>query len=297
MEQLTTEKRVEILKDYLTNNYPEGMFAYQTNNFRELLQLTGNSSHYIKVLLEEGFIKCVKQAERINKKWQPAEYEIIKKQKETKENNNKLDVSDYIEEKFNNMTMRLYKTTKGYVVPVVDISSALGADRQLIHQLLDNYKELFEDFLVNVTLTNKQGSHPDKCLTKDGVIGLLMKISYKRLTEDKQKLVLEFQKWAIETLSKVISEGKVELPEQEHAKIQQNIANIIDVDTSEMDLLFNKFDEDFNKFLHSTKIMIKAEEEKRILAERKADILNVQNQKWITRTQEMINKMNSLNIV
>ena len=99
------------------------------------------------------------------------------------------------------------------------------------------------------------------------------------------------------TLGTLISEGKVELTEQEHAEIQTNVANIIEISETEVDLLFNQFEEDFSKFIESTKQMVKTADEKRSIAERRANDLQIQNQKWINKTQSMINKLHSYNIV
>lgn len=65
--------------------------------------------------------------------------------------------------------------------------------RQVAHKIIRENKKLFQPYLVNVTLTKysiaKKGNPNRTCLTRDGIVGLLMKISYKRLPADNRKLV------------------------------------------------------------------------------------------------------------
>ena len=292
-----TQTRVVKLKEYLLNTFPEGKFKAKSNDFIDVLQINSMNTHYINLLIEYGFLRRTKEAVQVNKKWESAEYEIIEilnKSNEIQEDLNKDNTKIYIEENFNNMAVRLIKTEKGYAMSIVDIAKALHTSWDTINEIIKRNNELFEEFIVlpsNVTLDNR------KSLTKDGVIGLLMKISYQRLTPEKQKLVLDFQKWAIKNLGILISDGAVKLTEQEHAKVQTNTGNIIDMSNTEVDLLFNQFETDFNKFFESSKIMVKTAEERRIIAERKAEDLKNQNQKWITKTQLMMDKMHSMNMM
>lgn len=248
----------------------------------------------LEELENEGKIKLIQKASQSGyKHWSNWIWEITKKVKII----NKIDANDFIIDKFENIELKLYKTDKGYAMSVADISRALNVDRQTIHDLIERNHDLFVNWLVSITLTRSNNSTTNICLLRDGVLGIIMKISLKRLPKDKQKLVLDFQKWAIEKLSQLISEGKVELTEQEHSKVQTNIAEITNLDDSQMDSLFNQFEEEFTKFIESTKAMVKSADEKRNLAERKATDLDYQNQKWIQKTQSMINKMHSLNVL
>lgn len=53
---------------------------------------------------------------------------------------------------------------------------------------------------------------------------------------------------------------------------------------------------EFSKFINTTKNIVNTAEEKRIISEQKVAMLNSQNQKWIAKTQAMIEKMHKANI-
>ena len=301
----------------MTNNFKEALYnkmcELAKDHYVSIMKLDlaracdtyPSSSRFIssiKELENEGKIVLIQKATRNGQKyWSNFIWQIVKEVKVVNENNDKkisrINVDDFKVELFKDIPMRLYKTDKGYVVPISNIYKALGLDKQLFSQMIKINYELFEPWLVNVTLTSQKSGNKNTCLTRDGVIGALMKISYNRISEDKQKLVLDFQKWAIEKLTILISVGEVKLDEQEHAQVQSNISSIINVSETDMDLLFNQFEEDFTKFLESTKIMVKVADEKRNIAERKATDLEFQNKKWISKTQSLINKMHSYNVL
>jgi exonuclease VII large subunit len=121
-----------------------------------------------------------------------------------------------------------------------------------------------------------------------------MKISYSRLPEEKQQLVLDFQRWAVTTLSKLISEGKVILTDIEQAQIQNNIKETLDFTDEDIDKLFNDFEEKINDFtdkakdkvskLHMTMVEDKQRYDSRMQA------LKDQNYRLINKTIELMNK-------
>ncbi|WP_292420913.1 hypothetical protein, partial [Methanoregula sp.] len=106
---------------------------------------------------------------------------------------------------FHDVPVRVVKRSKEAMFPVVDIAGALGYDRQSLHDILNRNSALFVVFRrEGVTLT---GSNPFKytCLTRDGVIALLSKIDYLRIKDPaKRQRIIEFQRWAAETLGKVM---------------------------------------------------------------------------------------------
>jgi hypothetical protein len=293
----STIERVNKLREYLLQTYPEGKFSANTYQFKDVLNVNSQTAYYVEFLVKEGFLKRTKKAVMEGKQWLPAEYEIVEiinKQKKNEVIESYINVSGFIEEKFNNIPLKLIKTEIGYVMSIKDIAKALHTSWDAINKIITRNEEVFNDL---VFYPSDVTSYDCKSLTRDGIIGLLMKISYQRLTPEKKKLVLDFQKWAIKKLGTLLSDGKVELTEQEHAKVQKDIGNITNLPNNEVDLLFNQFEEDFAKFINSAKTMVNTAEERRIIAEQKAAVLNSQNQKWIARTQAMMEKMYSANIV
>ena len=302
-----TIEKVKILKEHLFNTYPDGKFSANSYAFNNILGIKGQTNIYLDMLIKEGFLVKTKKAIRGSKNWYPAEYEIIgyliddvnveskneieSKIEDNEEIHSKVDVKDCIEEIFNNIPMRLYKTEKGYVIPISCIYKALNLTSQSIYDLLSNYKELFEPYLTSVTLVKSEKGNPNRtCLTRDGVIGLLMKISYNRLTPDKKKLVLEFQKWAIEKLGQLMLTGEVKISNQEQHNIKTNVANTIGVLEEDIEKLLMDIQNTLDSKLKEVKSLFDSKNEEVLLAKSERDIANEREKQVLAKVSQMVDQ-------
>ena len=294
----TMEKnnKVNKLKKYLLATFPEGKFSANTYSFNNEIGVKGQITPYMEILIKEGFIKKVKNAKK-GKNYQPAEYEIISCMpnddvksniEKDEEIHSKVDVNDFIEKNFNGIPMRLYKTEKGYVIPITDIVNALDTSRQHLHKLLKENEELFNNWVVNLTLTTD--SAKNKCLTRDGVIGLLMKISYNRLTPDKKKLVLEFQKWAIEKLGQLISTGEVKISNQEQHNIKTNVANTIGISDEDIEKLLADIRNSLDDNIKKVKSLFDSKNEEILLVKSERDIANEREKQVLAKVSQMVDQ-------
>lgn len=109
-------------------------------------------------------------------------------------------------EMFHNVPVRIMRTGKEAVFPVVDIARGIGYDRKALKQLLDRNKDDFDEYFMGVIITpTKAGIRDVRCLNRDGVIALFMLLDVKRIKDKKKRdRIREFRKWAIETLGKVM---------------------------------------------------------------------------------------------
>ena len=288
--------KVNKLKKYLLATFPEGKFSANTYSFNNEIGVKGQITPYMEILIKEGFIKKVKNAKK-GKNYQPAEYEIISCMpnddiksniEKDEEIHSKVDVNDFIEKNFNGIPMRLYKTEKGYVIPITDIVNALDTSRQHLHKLLKENEELFNNWVVNLTLTTD--SAKNKCLTRDGVIGLLMKISYNRLTPDKKKLVLEFQKWAIEKLGQLISTGEVKISNQEQHNIKTNVANTIGVSDEDIEKMLTDIRNSLDDNIKKVKSLFESKNEEILLVKSERDIANEREKQVLAKVSQMVDQ-------
>jgi len=296
-----TIDKVNKLKEHLFNTYPDGKFSANGYTFNKIIG-SGSTPYYLGLLVKDGFLKMIKKTTKEGKKWIPAEYEIvgclvsdIKDENESniekdEEIHSKIDVNDFIEEHFNDMSMRLYKTEKGYVMPISNIVVALNVDRQLIHQLISKNEELFQEFFVNVTLTNKVGNPISRCLTRDGVIGLLMKISYNRLSPDKKKLVLEFQKWAIEKLGQLMSNGEVKISNTEHNIVKVNIADTIGISNEDIEKIFTEIQKTVDEKLEIIKLLVDKKNKEVTSAKLERDMAIEREKRMMSRIPEIVDQ-------
>jgi len=296
--------KVNKLKKYLLATFPEGKFSANTYSFNNEIGVKGQITPYMEILIKEGFIKKVKNAIK-GKNYQPAEYEIIGNDEtnsinsiintkenikiENEDNQINIDINNYIEDKFNNIPIKLYKTEKGYVVPISNIVIALNVDRQLIHQLISKNEEIFQNFVVNVTLTTSK-SGENTCLTRDGVIGLLMKISYNRLTPDKKKLVLEFQKWAIEKLGQLMSTGEVKILNQEQNNVKINVAHTVGISEEDIEKMFADIQNTIDNKLKEVKSLIETKNEEILLAKSERDVAIEREKQVLAKVSDMVDK-------
>jgi len=95
-------------------------------------------------------------------------------------------------------------------MPLSDIAYCIGYDRSGLNKLVDQNSELFVGMKGMVVTTTPGGSQELVCLNRDGVVGILMKLSYARIKDPvrKQKVV-QFQKWAVGVLNSAIKNGGV----------------------------------------------------------------------------------------
>ena len=301
-----TIEKVKILKEHLFNTYPDGKFSANSYAFNNVLGIKGQTNIYLDILIKEGFLIKTKKAIRGSKSWYPAKYEIIgclvdevnvengngieSKIEDNEVIHSKVDVNDFIEDEFNNIPIKLYKTEKGYVVPISNIVIALETDRQTIHDLINRNKELFEIYIVSVTLTNKMGKKDSTCLTRDGVIGLLMKISYNRLSPDKKKLVLEFQKWAIEKLGLLMSNGEVKISNQEQNNIKTNVANTIGISEEDIEKILADIRNSLDDNIKKVKSLFDGKNEEILLAKSERDIANEREKQVLAKVSQMVDQ-------
>ena len=113
-------------------------------------------------------------------------------------------------ETFHEIPVRIVQGETGPMIPLVDIAHGLGYDSQVIIRLYERNRELLEKYSQPTIMATGDQVAPVShiCLSRDGVLGLTMKLDYLRTKDPKKKSsILAFQEWAIETLGKVM-DGK-----------------------------------------------------------------------------------------
>lgn len=126
-------------------------------------------------------------------------------------------------EQFHGKDIRIiHKPDKNAMIPVNDIADALGYDRQPIHSIIKRYTELFEPLQGIIVTMTPGGPQNTLCLKRDGVVGLLMRLDYNRIKDPaRRSLIIEFQKWAIDTLGRIMGgDIKLPLPEYQNESIR-----------------------------------------------------------------------------
>jgi len=95
-------------------------------------------------------------------------------------------------------------------IPINDIADGIDYDRSTLRQLYQRNKKLLIEFSGKVMIPSKDGgTQPHVCLTREGVIGILMKLDYNRIkSAEKKERIVKFQQWAIK---KVNSEMQVQV--------------------------------------------------------------------------------------
>lgn len=150
--------------------------------------------------------------------------------------------------------VRIVKTDKGYSIPVVDVADALGVARQSLYQMIDRNIDLFECFVSDFAVDSAKEI---KCLNKDGVIGLLFKINYSRVSLNKKELILKFQKWCIAKLGMLVSRGSVQIGEEEKEDVKENISFMVDANMEKIEALFSDIEDTVKKTVINLKDSVK----------------------------------------
>lgn len=113
---------------------------------------------------------------------------------------------------FHETPVRIAKDGREGMFPIRDIATALKYDRQALHQIIERNSEIFAEYRrVNVVFCDDPFKHT--CLTRDGVIALISKLDYLRIKDPtKRQRIIEFQRWAAETLGKVMDGTQTAAP-------------------------------------------------------------------------------------
>lgn len=285
-EHISKEQLFNKMKDMSVN----GILTTTKKKIANKLGLVSAASNsfvkYLKELEDEGLIKLISEAKNLGGgKWTENIWEI--------KMNDEVKFIESIDENFKGIKVKLFKTEIGYAVSFSDIAKSLKTSADNIYKIIDRNNELFNSWVVDITSNGQKL----KGLNRDGIIGLVMKISYNRLEEKQKQRILEFQKWAIEKLGVLISNGKVELTEQEHSKAQNDVGFITGMTVEQIDKMFNDISSQFDKLLTTAKSTIKSINKDRDRIEYEKIILKRENQRWINNTLALKEKLYSSNIL
>lgn len=116
---------------------------------------------------------------------------------------------------FHDIPVRIFKRGQDTLIPLVDIAAGLSYDAQGLKRIYDANSEMLGNLSqVVVTTTGNQVAPRDHvCMTRDGVIGIIVKLDYNRIKDPtKRQRIIEFQRWAAETLGKVMDGTQTAAP-------------------------------------------------------------------------------------
>jgi arsenate reductase-like glutaredoxin family protein len=270
---------------------------YKTELSKEVGINAGDLNGCLNNLIKEEKIVLKEKAKNMGRgKWSPYVFEVNNKSNAVSVSIQPIETESIIEN-YSGIQVRLLNNNGKWVIPLNDVCDGIGLDRVATRQLIDRNIELFIDYIGSCVIQSPSGKQETMVLTRDGIVGLLMKISYNRLPKDKQEKVIDFQKWAISKLTELISNGKVELIDQEHAQVQQDIGYITGMNEEQIDKVFNDIDEQFSKLINTAKSTIKKMKNQNDKVTYEKEILKKENQKWINNTLALKEKLLSANIL
>jgi len=94
------------------------------------------------------------------------------------------------------------------MIPLNDIVDGIGYARSSLHKVVKRNPKQFKRYTCMCVTPTHLGYHDHEtlvCLTRDGVIGLLMRLDVEKIPDpEKQNGLLAFQWWAMETLGQVM---------------------------------------------------------------------------------------------
>ena len=118
-------------------------------------------------------------------------------------------------ESFQGIPVRVIQKDDHGMIPLCDIAAGIGYDNKNLVALYHRNSDLLEEYSQDIIIMtgNQVAPTPHLCLNRDGVIGILMKLDYIRIKNpEKKQRVLSFQKWAVETLSKIVKGETIPIP-------------------------------------------------------------------------------------
>ena len=141
---------------------------------------------------------------------------------------------DIMEETFEGAPVQIITVEHGGktepMIPLSEIAEKIGHERRHLWTVYKRHEETLSEYtsVLIMRTERKDGlcqSYNQLCFNRDGLIGLLMKLSVKRIkSEEKRERIKRFQKWGIETLGKIVAGERALNPaEQQLALILQDI--------------------------------------------------------------------------
>jgi len=113
-------------------------------------------------------------------------------------------------EQFQDTPVRVIRHGPYGVIPLNDIADALCIDRSGFHKLFKRHAETLARYGLMVKTSTSQGDSSTLCLTREGVVGLILKTKPgASKSQDAQDRIIAFQTWAIETISKIMNGERV----------------------------------------------------------------------------------------
>ncbi|VCU52908.1 hypothetical protein TTHN1_00663 [Thermus thermophilus] len=93
-------------------------------------------------------------------------------------------------------------------VPLVRLAEAVGYHRRKVHALVER-DPVLSSYRVTVTVTREGMPVKTAFLQRPGVLGVMVKMSAARIQDPaKRERVIAFQRWAFETLDRLLFEGQ-----------------------------------------------------------------------------------------
>ena len=117
-----------------------------------------------------------------------------------------------------------------------------------------------------------------------------MKISYNRLSPNKKKLVLEFQKWAIEKLGQLISTGEVKISNQEQSNVKINVVNTVGISEEDIEKIFAEIQNTIDNNYKQIKSIFDNKNEEILLAKSERDMAIEREKQVLAKVSDMVDK-------
>ena len=116
-------------------------------------------------------------------------------------------------ESFQGIPVRIIQKNDQGMIPLNDVADGIGIDRSGLRQLLKRNERVLSEYVGKVMIPSPSGEQETVCLSRDGITGILMKMDISRMKDpQKRDKVVVFQKWAIETLSKIVKGETIPIP-------------------------------------------------------------------------------------
>lgn len=218
-----------------------------------------------------------------------------------KGNNRKLDKVNGVEPtplkvfslgKFNNMDMSVIDSKIGKVVPMKHIYKALDIDRQMFYRYVHKNYELLQEQVIKIRLGIRNTKQI--CITKDGIMAILMKMDYNLFSEDKRKLILDFQKWIVEKMGKLISIGSVSISKEAKENVQKNIGKAVNLSEKDIDILFDDVTKLITDKLHNLHGKMHEYSKECKLKENSLQYYKDREKQWVSKLVDLREKIYSV---
>ena len=186
---------------------------------------------------------------------------------------------DIVEFEFYGMSLHMFETEIGLILPVDELASATLSDESIIYKIIDSNKVQFENNILDIDGV--------MFINKLGVLAYLTKLNLSNVLPVKIEILNNFQTNIISHMAEIILKGKLVFTDHNHAKIKNNLSLLTDINKEMVESMFSDLERQIENLVNATQVA-------NIKCKSTVDSLSKENEKLHNRVKQEASAKNNM---